>query len=195
MGRRQFAFSSKIPSYAFDLSMNNAFLVPTIGDPNVIKDSLLNLWIKVEQGDEPRREADNMPIQLEKEDIQEMIAQAMKTALQSEPAAPMPGKKETDEEGKIGAISVELPSFWSEHPEAWFLSAECQFNTKSIKCCSTRNLRNLETSHLQLFDAIWPGGSIGPNRGAIWSNGSVSDSTSEVCRFAPLSPHSSGIKI
>ena len=83
----------------------------------------------------PEAEAEerpNMPIQLEKEDIQEMMAQAMRTALEAKPA-PSGGGKVFNEDGEIDAVSVKLPTFWSENPEAWFLRAESQFNTKGIK--------------------------------------------------------------
>ena len=47
-------------------------------------------------------------------------------------------KKEINEDGEIDAVSVKLPSFWTENPEAWFLRAESQFNTKGIKQDETK---------------------------------------------------------
>ena len=78
-----------------------------------------------------------MPIQLEREDLQEMMAHAMETALQTK-TAPTGGGKVVNEDGEIDAVSVKLPSFWSENPEAWFLRAESQFNTKGIKQDDTK---------------------------------------------------------
>ena len=45
---------------------------------------------------------------------------------------------EINEDGEIDAVSVKLPSFWTENPEAWFLRAESQFNTKGIKLDDTK---------------------------------------------------------
>ena len=107
-------------------------------------DTLRGLWIKAEVEDEEEvehhvtREEDElteaMPIQLEKEDLQEMMAQAMRTALEatSRPATPSAGGKVVNEDGEINTISVKLPSFWTENPEVWFLCAESQFNTKAL---------------------------------------------------------------
>ena len=83
-------------------------------------DSLRVLWVKaevelVEEDEAEREETRAMPIQLEKEDLQGMMAQAMRTALEAtpRPATPSTGGKVVNEDGEIDAISVKLRSFWT----------------------------------------------------------------------------------
>ena len=48
------------------------------------------------------------------------MAQAMKTALESKSTPSSGARAEINEDGEIDAVSIKLPSFWSENPEAWF---------------------------------------------------------------------------
>ena len=69
-----------------------------------------------------------MPIQLEKEDLQEMMAQAMKTALEAGPAPSIGGaRKEINEDSKIDAVSVKLPTFCSRYYQ---LTSELHSSTR-----------------------------------------------------------------
>ena len=39
---------------------------------------------------------------------------------------------------EICATSVKLPSFWTDHPEAWFIHVETQFSAKGITRDNTK---------------------------------------------------------
>lgn len=48
------------------------------------------------------------------------------------------GNREIRNSGSIAATAVKLPTFWSPCPEAWFILAESQFNSKGIRQDDTK---------------------------------------------------------
>lgn len=56
----------------------------------------------------------------------------------SDPAAEAAASTAVFDTPVLTAVSVKLPTFWTDSPEVWFLQAECQFENKKIVVSKTK---------------------------------------------------------
>ena len=90
-------------------------------------------------------EARERAFQVERDQLQQALAQAQAQAMaQVPPAAGLMDQAQPGAAVKIGSLVIRLPNFWTLLPELWFAQAEASFETRNPKV--TSDTSNITTS-------------------------------------------------
>ena len=83
-------------------------------------------------------EETEMAIKLEKEDLEDLMARAMATAMATKESNLAPSAQVGEEVNAVASQPLKIAGFWEDDPETWFLRVERQFHTRKITSDETK---------------------------------------------------------